>query len=108
MAIHPFLLCVQYPHLAESYQQLQLALSEAGAGLNASAANLVVASRGSNDMLAQAAKKFADDFLKMLNAAMAVAGAASVSFSWIRRIILLAQESLALDMLGNFGIVNLL
>eukprot|EP00117_Sycon_ciliatum_P001215 scpid5059/ scgid6971/ Talin-1 len=71
------LLAGQYPHLAESYQQLQLALSEAGAGLNASAANLVVSSRGSNDMLAAAAKKFADDFLKMLNAAMAVAGAAS-------------------------------
>ena len=70
---------LQYPHLDQSYQQLQLALSEAGAGLNASSASLVVASRGSNDMLAAAAKKFADDFLKMLDAAMAVAGAAKVN-----------------------------
>uniref|UniRef100_A0A8C1VU83 Talin 1 n=1 Tax=Cyprinus carpio TaxID=7962 RepID=A0A8C1VU83_CYPCA len=70
------LLCsdLQFPVSGKSFQEAQVNLNDAAAGLNQSANELVQASRGTTQDLAKASGKFGQDFNHFLQAGVDMAG----------------------------------
>ncbi|XP_016122087.1 talin-1-like, partial [Sinocyclocheilus grahami] len=69
-----FLSDLQFPVSGKSFQEAQVNLNEAAAGLNQSANELVQASRGTTQDLAKASGKFGQDFNHFLQAGVDMAG----------------------------------